>query len=102
MSAMTLEQGAIAALGIIWGCLVWMFKAERANSILREKTCQENNARLEKNLVSVAEEIGTVKGKLEMFERCAIDVCPFSDEEKRSLSRASRVARERERRKLDS
>lgn len=100
MSAMTLEQGAIAALGIIWGCLVWMFKAERQNSIQREKSCQETNARLEDKLRDVAQEVGTVRGKLEMFERCTVPACPFTDEEQRNLSRASKVALEKKKKRL--
>jgi Flp pilus assembly protein TadB len=99
---MSLEQAAIAALGIIWGCLVWMFKAERQNSIQREKACQETNARLEDKLRDVAQEVGTVRGQLEMFERCRVEACPFTDEEKRALSRASRVAKDKERRRLES
>lgn len=77
---MTLEQAAISCLTFVTGVLIAVIKSVHQSALNREAECLKNNHALEEKLGGVAETMGMLKAKVEIFERCAIENCPFTAE----------------------
>jgi hypothetical protein len=77
---MTLEQAAIAALTTVTGILIAVVKYVHQSALKREAECIATNHALEAKLGGVSEIMGMLKAKVEIFERCNIENCPYTPE----------------------
>lgn len=80
-NAMTLEQAAISCLTFVTGVLIAVIKSVHQSALNREAECLKNNHALEEKLGGVAETMGMLRAKVEIYEtRCNVENCPFTPE----------------------
>jgi hypothetical protein len=70
---MTLEQGAIAALGVVTSAFGGLLKVLWKDML----ECRSQRGSLQTRVEKLEREAGTAEGQLEGYENCPSQTCPF-------------------------